>query len=242
MPFIGHSCRSDGGTTADSTRAASCGCVALTQESEPSLPETLNSDPSTMRGWPRRRIACDVFPVNSPGTMPFGPADTGLSCVFGLRSVETWAAEGHASLQLRPATPKTSSFQRLTLNLQLSTNGITAAREQARRWIFPVSNAKNPWIPESSKRGNSGDQGFSRGRRIQRVIPDTLKCDRAMPESEWIPSRDQASVFFRLTSVRTRSASKAVSNGLRKVSLNSVRSNPLALSSSLIRPTSTVSL
>jgi len=51
----------------------------------------------------------------------------------------------------------------------------------------------------------------------------------------------QASCFFRPTSVRILSASKAASNGFRNVSLNRVRSNPLALSSSFSKPMSTVS-
>lgn len=51
----------------------------------------------------------------------------------------------------------------------------------------------------------------------------------------------QASCFFRPTSVRTRSASRAVSNGFRNVSLNGVRSKPLAVSSSLRSATNTAS-
>ena len=55
------------------------------------------------------------------------------------------------------------------------------------------------------------------------------------------PECYQASCFFRPTSVRIRSASRAESNGFRNVSLNGVRSNPLAVSSSLNRATRTAS-
>ncbi len=51
----------------------------------------------------------------------------------------------------------------------------------------------------------------------------------------------QASCFFRPTSVRMRSASRAASNGFRNVSLNGVRSKPLAVSSSLNSATNTAS-
>lgn len=195
-------------------------------------------------GWSGRRTDCHVFRGDSPGTRTFGLARAWAKLRFRTaRSCRQGGRQGRRVYNCAPA----AHFGEALISEPSILNGQGSGQRHygaiaGAAVESPDSNAKNPWIPESSKRGNSGDQGFSRGRRIQRVIPDTLKCDRAMPESEWIPSRDQASVFFRLTSVRTRSASKAVSNGLRKVSLNSVRSNPLALSSSLIRPTSTVSL
>ena len=69
----------------------------------------------------------------------------------------------------------------------------------------------------------------------------------SMSFSTWSDRRgfqlvSQANCFRRFTSVRIRSASRAASNGFRNVSLNTERSKPDALSSSLRRPIRTVSL
>ncbi len=81
----------------------------------------------------------------------------------------------------------------------------------------------------------------------QKTIGQSRKTVRWYVFSTWSDRRglllvSQANCFRRLTSVRIRSASRAASNGLRKVSLNTERSKPEALSSSLRRPIRTVSV
>lgn len=81
----------------------------------------------------------------------------------------------------------------------------------------------------------------------QKTIGQSRKTVRWYVFSTWSDRRglslvSQANCFRRLTSVRIRSASRAASNGFRKVSLNTERSKPDALSSSLSRPIRTVSV
>ena len=81
----------------------------------------------------------------------------------------------------------------------------------------------------------------------KKTIEQSQRTVRWCVFSTWSDRRglllvSQANCFRRLTRVRIRSASRAASNGFRKVSLNTERSKPDALSSSLSRPIRTVSV
>lgn len=96
---------------------------------------------------------------------------------------------------------------------------------------LPLSNS---WkISSHSKQKKTADQGFSSP--IGGLFPRRGQFAELQLDS-------QANCLRRFTNVRIRSASNAASNGLRNVSLNTERSKPEALSSSLNRPIKTVSV
>lgn len=80
--------------------------------------------------------------------------------------------------------------------------------------------------------------------RCQRALSSLIRPDKRRESVTAAASApdNYANCFLRLTRVRTRSASRAESNGFRNVSLNIDRSKPAALSSSERRAMRTVSV
>ena len=201
--------------------------------------------------WFRPR-ACSIILIE-----PARPAGARLSGLASVTAAGLWPVGSEArrfrtglpvssllnSSPLDPGGPKqlrSSSLSHLYLisSRLFSVAGIgrvcrrRPAERQHLRPFWPVvfASRHDRYRPLDSSRGahekapGRSSGGFDRCRRVRRL------ADSA-----------QTSCFFRPTSVRIRSASRAVSNGLRNVSVKIERSNPLALSSSDSSPTMTVS-
>ena len=113
-------------------------------------------------------------------------------------------------------------------------------------WCLPLTPAERAGVGPSFLTSDPlpcHSQGATKNHRtFPRDHPMVFSLYSTRSDRRGLQLVSQANCLRRLTRVRIRSASRAASNGLRKVSLNTDRSKPEALSSSLRRPIRTVSV